>query len=118
MTTLKDVTRYVRSKNAGPYWVTIDVFFKDRAGFDEYRNAGVLSAESIARVYDVPVDLVKRFEVPSLAMIKLSYPRKASQGGVVERDMHAGQSYVRLYDFDLCGNSAAADERLPSKQDR
>lgn len=112
MTTLKDVTRYVRSKNAGPYWVTVDVFFTDREGFEEHRNAGALSAESIARIYDVPVEMVKRFEVPNLAMIKLSYPRKAPQGGVLERDMHAGQSYVRLYDLDLRGNSAAADETL------
>ena len=112
MTTLKDVTRYVRAKNAGPYWVTIDVFFKDRAAFDKYRSAGVLSAESIAKVYAVPVDMVKRFEVPNLAMVKVSYPRKAPQGGVLERDMHSGQSYVRLLDLNLHGNSAAASETL------
>ena len=27
MPKLKDVCRYVRSKNAGPFWVTVDIFF-------------------------------------------------------------------------------------------
>ena len=112
MTRLKDVARYVRAKNAGPYWVTIDVFFKDRASFEAYRNAGVLSADGIAAIYDVPADMVKRFEVPDLSILKISYPRKAPQGGVVERDMHSGQSYVRLLDLELRGNAAGPSEAL------
>jgi hypothetical protein len=34
-------------------------------------------------------------------MIKISYPRAAPQGGMVERDMHSGQQYVRLLDVEL-----------------
>lgn len=112
MTRLKDVTRYVRAKNAGPYWVTIDIFFNDVAAFQAHRNAGVLSAESIAAIYDVDPAMVKRFEVENLAMIKISYPRKSPQGGALERDMHSGQSYVRLLDLDLNANAAAQSEKL------
>lgn len=112
MTRLKDVTRYVRAKNAGPFWVTIDIFFTDEAAFHEARNAGVLSAESIAAIYEVDPAMVKRFEVETLAMIKISYPRKTPQGGALERDMHSGQSYVRLLDLDLNANAAANAETL------
>lgn len=112
MTRLKDVTRYVRAKNAGPYWVTIDIFFKDAAAFEASRNAGVLSAESIAAIYEVDPAMVKRFEVKNLSMIKISYPRKSPQGGTLERDMHSGQSYVRLLDLDLEANAAASSEAL------
>lgn len=101
MTKLKDVTRYVRAKNAGPYWVTIDIFFNDAETFQTCRNAAVLSAESIAAVYGIKPNMVKRFEVPTLSMLKISYPRQGPQGGVFERDMHSGQSYVRLLDLDL-----------------
>jgi hypothetical protein len=34
-------------------------------------------------------------------MVKISYPRATPQGGMVERDMHAGQQYVRLLDVIL-----------------
>lgn len=112
ITRLKDVACYVRAKNAGPYWVTIDIFFNDAESFEKYRNCGVLSAESIAAVYDVTPDMVKRFEVANLSMLKLSYPRKSPQGGAMERDMHSGQSYVRLLDLDLAANSAASSETL------
>jgi hypothetical protein len=33
--------------------------------------------------------------------VKISFPRKTSQGGVVERDMHQGQQYVRLLSIEL-----------------
>ena len=34
-------------------------------------------------------------------VVKISFPRKTSQGGVVERDMHQGQQYVRLLSIEL-----------------
>jgi hypothetical protein len=39
--------------------------------------------------------------VESLAMVKISYPRTSPQGGIVERDMHSGQQFVRLLDAEL-----------------
>lgn len=110
MTRLKDVTRYVRSKNAGPFWVTVDIFFNNPEAFEAHRNAAVLSPESIGAIYGVPSALVKRYEVLNLAMVKISYPRQTPQGGMLERDMHSGQSYVRLLDLNLRANGAAAVE--------
>ena len=44
---------------------------------------------------------IKRFAVPDLHVVKLSYPRPHPQGGAAERDMHGGQQYVRLLDVEL-----------------
>jgi hypothetical protein len=44
---------------------------------------------------------VKRFSVPSLNVVKISYARATPQGGEVERDMHCGQQFVRLLDVQL-----------------
>lgn len=98
MITLRDVCHQVRSKNAGPFWVTIDVFFDGPASFALYKDAPALSPEGIGEAYGVDPAQVKRFAVDSLAVLKISYPRKSPQGGVVERDMHSGQQYVRLLD--------------------
>jgi hypothetical protein len=46
--------------------------------------------------------MVKRFEVPDLAVLKISYPRATPQGGTYERDMHGGQQYVRLLKTAVC----------------
>ena len=101
MPKLRDVCRYVRSKNAGPFWVTIDLFFKDDESFRKYHASEAISPRRIAEAYAVDPALVKYFAVENLNVVKISFPRKTSQGGVVERDMHQGQQYVRLLSIEL-----------------
>lgn len=101
MTTLKDVCRHIRSKNAGPYWVTVDLFFQDADAFRRHVDGAALSSENIGRIFGADPKLVRRYPVPSLHVLKISYPRGSAQGGVVERDMHCGQQYVRLLDIPV-----------------
>lgn len=101
MPKLKDVCRYVRSKNAGPFWITVDLFFADRDGFDRYSEHPALQAENLGRVFAVPHDRIKRISAPDLLVVKFSYPRPAPQGGIVERDMHGGQQYVRALGIEF-----------------
>ncbi|NVJ64159.1 MAG: DUF4387 domain-containing protein [Flavobacteriaceae bacterium] len=101
MAKVSDVCKHVRSKNAGPYWVTFDLFFKDEAHFAQYHDSPTLSPELFAGLYGAAPDTVKQFSVPSLNMVKVSYGRKTPQGGEVERDMHCGQQFVRLLDVEL-----------------
>jgi hypothetical protein len=101
MPRLSEVCRHVRSKNAGPFWITVDLFFKDAAHYDRWAASRALQPDAVARLFDVAASHVKRFEVPQLQVLKLSYPRPVPQGGVHERDMHGGQQYVRLLDVEL-----------------
>jgi hypothetical protein len=101
MARLGDVCRHIRSKNAGPFWVTIDVFFDGAEQYRRYRDSPALGPELFARLYGVDAGAVKRFPVDSLQVIKVSYPRASPQGGVVERDMHCGQQYARLLDVEV-----------------
>jgi hypothetical protein len=71
MPRLKDVCRYVRSKNAGPFWVTVDLFFDSADNFAQYHADPAISAESIAGIYGVDAGHVKRFEVKSLNMVTI-----------------------------------------------
>ncbi|PIC00553.1 DUF4387 domain-containing protein [Caulobacter sp. X] len=101
MVKLHEVCRQVRSKNAGPFWVTVDLFFDGPENYARYRDAFGLSADVVAKAFGADPALVKRFAVDYLSVVKISYPRKAPQGGAVERDMHSGQQYVRLLDTEL-----------------
>ena len=55
----------------------------------------------VSRLFDADPHLVKRFKVPGVNIVKLSYARTSPQGGMVERDMHCGQQYVRLLAVEL-----------------
>ena len=100
MVKIKDVCR-VRSKNAGPYWVTIDFFFKSRADFEKYADSEMLGSATFVRLFSADPNLVKRFMIDELNIVKVSYSRTTPQGGVIERDLHCGQQYVRLLDVPL-----------------
>jgi len=101
MSKVSEVCRHVRSKNAGPFWITVDVFFRDQAAFERYAESPELQVPAIAALFDVDEDSIKRFVLPNLQVLKVSYPRKRPQGGALERDMHGGQQYLRLLDVEL-----------------
>ena len=82
--TVEALADKVRSKNAGPFWITVDVF----CGEAYERLAGALTAERIAALTGVESQTVKRFALPELGVVKLSLPRPAVQGSREDRDMH------------------------------
>jgi len=90
---LRDAVVRVRSKNAGPFWVTIDVFCGSKETL-----AGVMqdfSADRIAQLVSQPVESIKLFEVSDLGVLKISFPRSVVQGCREDRDMHGAQ-YAHL----------------------
>ena len=101
MPKVSEVCRHVRSKNAGPFWITVDVSFPDRESFERYANCAALQPAAIGALFDIDTEQVKCFLVHELAVVKISYPRRRPQGGALERDMHGGQQYIRLLDVDL-----------------
>ena len=96
--TLGELALEVRSKNAGPFWVTIDIFCGDQAAYDRIRRAPSLSGEAVAKLYGVAPDAVKVFEDEPLKVVKISFPRMVAQGSTRDADSHAGQYFVPLLD--------------------
>jgi len=92
--TLGDLALEVRSKNAGPFWMTLEAFMPDD---QTYRVADALiTAELISELYHVPPASVQIFRIPDLHVVKVSFPRPITQGSLHDRDMHAGQHHVPL----------------------
>ncbi|MGA0599272.1 DUF4387 domain-containing protein [Caulobacter sp. KR2-114] len=101
MPKVRDACRHVRSKAAGPFWVTIDLFFDGPEAYARYHDSPALGPETFARLYGAEPQWVKRTAVDSLQVVKISYPRATPQGWITERDLHSGQQYVRLLDVEL-----------------
>jgi hypothetical protein len=101
MANVGEVCRHVRSKNAGPFWITIDLFFDGEDNFRRYRDSEALGPSLFAALYAADPGLVRRVPVDSLQMIKISYPRPRPQGWAGERDMHGGQQFARLLAVEL-----------------
>lgn len=108
---LADLARVVRSKNAGPFEVTLDVLFPDRDTYEAVKRTGYFTPERVAALYRIPVEAVHTivFFDPALAL-KITMARQTAQGSVGERDTYAAQQHAPLLDVVLPWDG---DERAP-----
>jgi len=93
MARLGDIALKIRSKNAGPFWLTVDIFAGSPLAFEQI-NAQ-LSTDTVASVFQASAADIMRFSLPNLNVIKLSLPRPEVQGSLKDRDMH-GASWAAL----------------------
>ena len=98
-TTLGELAQLVRSKNAGPFWLTIDVFLATQRDYERAMSSLLTDPEHIAKTFGVPVATIRIFNLPHLKAIKVSLPRPVVQGSLHDTDLHAGQQYVPLLDI-------------------
>lgn len=94
--TLGNYAKYIRSKNAGPFWLTLEIFLKSKEDFDRLVALDVVTPELISRLYESPVDQVQIFFCENTNIIKISFPRPVIQGSLQDRDIHAGQQFIHL----------------------
>jgi len=99
VTRLGDLARSVRSKNAGPFTATVDIFCGSAAAYAEIGEK--LTRPRVADLYRVDAASVRRFELPDLHVLKFSFPRPVRQGSRLDRDMHAAQFAVLLEELEL-----------------
>ena len=94
MSTLGEKVKKIRSKNAGPFWITVDVFCGDKKVYKDVRNK--LKNSKISSLFMISEKDLNRFEIDNLNVIKFSFPRKTIQGDIFDRDMHGAQLAVLL----------------------
>ncbi len=94
--TLDEVADLVRAKNAGPFWLTLDVFLPDDGAFARVLASEAVDPGVIAGLYVTSADQVRVFPMPALRAVKISFPRPTVQGSFADRDMHSGQQHVPL----------------------
>lgn len=96
VSTLEQIAEQVRSKNAGPFWQTLDVFFKSADDFEHVVTSKVISEQAVADLYQVDPSVVRIFHLPVILAVKISFPRPVTAGSFEDRDLHAGQQHVPL----------------------
>ncbi len=101
MAKIRDIAQVCKSKNAGPFEVTLDVVFADRAMFERVKGTGVLGAELIARLYQVaPADVL--FTVYDAGMaFKATVPRRIPAGDLGDTDVYGAQQHAPLLEVEI-----------------
>lgn len=94
MKTLGDLASLIRSKNAGPFQLTIDIMFDDAETYERVRRSGAVNRDVIARLYGLSDNELMFFYADAALAIKATIPRPVFQGDVGDPDGHAGQQYA------------------------
>ena len=110
---LATLASLIRSKNAGPFFLTFDVLFENAELYQLVKASGHLQAQTFAELYRCPVEAVRFFEYDNANAFKFTIPRPLPQGDVGDGDLHGGQQFVPLMTLEIPLPEKAS---LPSRQ--
>ncbi len=97
---LKDIANVIRSKNAGPFELTLDVLLKDEEMFEKLKAANVINKAVIAKLYQIPeTDVLSIVYFPNAKAIKATIVRPLASGALGERDVYGAQQHAPLVNF-------------------
>ena len=99
---LDNVARHftlVRSKDAGPFMLTIDLFFVDTDSHRAFVDADVFSAARIGALYGVDPQSVQIYDLADINAMKISFPRPVISGDFGDTDITGGQQYALVVDM-------------------
>ncbi len=98
---LLEIASVIRTKNAGPYELTIDIIFRDREIYGRVKATESLNAALIARLYGVQQqDILEALYFDPACAFKATMKRPMPCGQIGETDIYGSQQQSPL--LDLC----------------
>lgn len=99
---LSELAKTVRSKNAGVDRITFDIIFRDRENYELVKDSGVLTRESVAKLYRIDQSRITDFVTydPAFA-IKFTILRTRPSGSAGDADIFGAQQYAPLLDVEI-----------------
>ena len=98
---LYDEAFVCRSKNAGPFQVTIDLMFSSAEKFQKVLNSTNFTVEKIAALYRVSADNVAIKPFERILTIKVVLPRSSSSGSPLDSDVYGSQQHFPLGNLEI-----------------
>lgn len=94
---LYDLAKVIRSKNSGPFAITLDVLFGNPDIYYKIKNNGLIDKKLISRLYHIPQEMISQivFYDPALGF-KITFARKISSGTSFDTDVYGAQQHAPL----------------------
>ena len=94
MKKLIDYTKILRSKNAGPLFITFDLMFDSREKMEYVLKN--LKKSDVAKAYGVLESDISIIEYEVVNSIKITFPRKDISGSLCDGDVYGCQMHMPL----------------------
>ena len=99
MKKLIDYTKILRSKNAGPLFITFDLIFNTKEDMQYVENK--LKKSDISKAYGVSEEKIEIISYGVVNSIKITFPRKNISGSLEDSDIYGCQQHVPLSNIVL-----------------
>jgi hypothetical protein len=93
----------IRSKNAGPLYLTLDVMLPDADTYRRVLASGVLDPVGIGHIYGVQADQISTVGHDGTNTVKVTFRRPVTAGDPGDTDLYGAQQYVPLLDLEVPG---------------
>lgn len=101
MKKLYELAQLIRSKNAGPFMLTIDVIFPDEQTYTAVLGSGALEIGNVAPALGVAPEALKRYDLPLARAVKFSTPRVVPCGDFLDEDLYGCQHHRNLVNLNV-----------------
>ena len=96
-TKLTDLASVIRSKNSGPYELTLDIIFNDYEGFERVKQGGFINQDLICSLYSItPDQIVNIIAYTPAKAIKATIKRPLCSGDLGDTDVYGAQQHAPL----------------------
>ena len=102
MTTIGDLASIVRSKNAGPFRITFDIFFTSDKDYRRAARSNVTDPDFVAEIFSIPEeDVVGIYEIDRVQAIKITIERPITSGHPEDKDVYGAQQHTPLLSCEI-----------------
>ena len=102
MTKLTDIASVIRSKNSGPYELTLDIIFNEFDTYERVKLSGFINEELICKLYNVTPDkIISIVAFDPAKAIKATIKRPLCSGDLGETDVYGAQQHAPLLDLEF-----------------
>ena len=98
---LDAIAKVIRSKNAGPCLLTLDVMLPDKAAFAYVAERIASLRQQVARRYGRSENEVAVLPFAPALAVKITLPREIVSGDIGDRDVYGAQQHAPLLDIEL-----------------
>ena len=99
MKKLVDYTKILRSKNAGPLFITFDLIFSQSEEMEHVLNH--LKKSDVAKAYGVDEREIDIIAYKVVNSIKITFPRRNISGSLCDGDIYGCQMHMPLANIEI-----------------
>jgi hypothetical protein len=105
---LDELCNVLRTKNAGPFRVSIDIMFREARHYRNVVDRKLLTKDIVAQAYGIPVEDITNFETfDNVSAIKATIKRRIASGSPGDSDCYGMNQEAPLLQISFPGELLA-----------